>query len=95
MKQELIARGRAAHRRRSSRVDRLLIGFARRAAAYKRADLILGDERALAKLFEHGVQIVYSGKAHPRDLAGKALVGKLVDAAKKHPGTSCSSRTTT
>ena len=31
------------------------------------------------------MQIVYSGKAHPRDLAGKALVGKLVDAAKKHP----------
>ncbi len=67
-------------------VDKFLIGFARRAAAYKRADLILGDERALKKLFERGVQIVYSGKAHPRDLAGKALVKKLVDAAKKHPG---------
>jgi len=65
-------------------VDHLVIGFARRAAAYKRADLILGDEAALARLFELGVQIVYSGKAHPRDLAGKALVGKLLAAAKRY-----------
>jgi starch phosphorylase len=64
--------------------DKLVIGFARRAAAYKRADLILGDERVLHRLFEQGVQIVYAGKAHPRDLAGKALVGKLLDAAKHH-----------
>ena len=65
--------------------DKLLIGFARRAAAYKRADLILGDDRSLDRLFEQGVQIVYSGKAHPRDLSGKALVGRLLDAAKRHP----------
>jgi starch phosphorylase len=64
--------------------DKLLVGFARRAAAYKRADLILGDDKVLKKLFDKGVQIVYSGKAHPRDLEGKALVGKLVDAAKKY-----------
>jgi glycogen phosphorylase len=63
---------------------KLLIGFARRAAAYKRADLILGDEHALTRLFHAGVQIIYAGKAHPRDLAGKALVGKLLDAAKHH-----------
>jgi starch phosphorylase len=66
-------------------MDRLLIGFARRAAAYKRADLILGDEKVLRRLFDAGIQIVYAGKAHPRDLAGKALVSRLVDAAKKHP----------
>ncbi len=65
-------------------LDQLVIGFARRAAAYKRADLILGDERALQRLFGCGVQIIYAGKAHPRDLAGKALVGKLLDAAKHH-----------
>jgi starch phosphorylase len=67
-------------------IDRLVIGFARRAAAYKRADLILGDDKQLKKLFDAGVQILYSGKAHPRDLDGKALVGKLVEAAKKHHG---------
>lgn len=83
MKAELIAevaRRTGAHLAH----DKLLIGFARRAAAYKRADLILGDERALKKLFDHGVQIVYSGKAHPRDLAGKALVGKLLEASRHH-----------
>jgi starch phosphorylase len=64
----------------------LLLGFARRAAAYKRADLILGDDKALRRLFDHGVQLVYSGKAHPRDLAGKSLVGRLVEAVRKHPG---------
>jgi starch phosphorylase len=67
-------------------VDKLVIGFARRAAAYKRVDLILGEERGLQRLFDAGVQIVYSGKAHPRDLAGKALVGKLLQAAKHHTG---------
>ncbi|MBA3391031.1 MAG: alpha-glucan family phosphorylase [Deltaproteobacteria bacterium] len=66
--------------------DKLLIGFARRAATYKRADLILNDERALKRLFDRGVQLVYAGKAHPRDLQGKALIGKVVDASKKHPG---------
>jgi starch phosphorylase len=83
MKRELlaeIARQTGVH----FALDKLVIGFARRAAAYKRADLILGDEGALQRLFDHGVQIVYSGKAHPRDLAGKALVGKLVEAAKHH-----------
>lgn len=67
-------------------LNRLVIGFARRAAAYKRADLILSDERHLNKLLARGVQIVYSGKAHPRDAAGKAVVDKLVSAAKTYPG---------
>ncbi|HET7505734.1 MAG TPA: alpha-glucan family phosphorylase, partial [Kofleriaceae bacterium] len=83
MKRELlaeIARRTGAHLVE----DGLVIGFARRAAAYKRADLVLGDEAALQRLFERGVQIVYAGKAHPRDLAGKALVGKLVEASKRY-----------
>jgi len=83
MKSELlaeVARRTGAH----LALDKLVIGFARRAAAYKRADLILGDERALERMFAHGVQIVYSGKAHPRDLDGKALVGRLLEAAKRH-----------
>ena len=66
--------------------DGLIIGFARRAAAYKRADLILGDERGLRRLFDQGVRLVYAGKAHPRDLAGKSLVVRLLEAVKKHPG---------
>jgi starch phosphorylase len=85
MKAELIAEV-AKHAHVALAADRLVIGFARRAAAYKRADLILGDDKVLRRLFDAGVQIVYSGKAHPRDLAGKALVGRLVAAAKSHPG---------
>src|SRR5262245_4518947 len=69
------------------RLDRLLIGFARRAAAYKRADLIVGDEARLARLMaDDRLQIVYSGKAHPRDGGGKHLVMKLVEASKRWPG---------
>lgn len=66
-------------------LDKLVIGFARRAASYKRADLILGDDKALKSLFDRGIQLVYSGKAHPRDTAGKELVSKLLAAAKAHP----------
>src|ERR1043165_8269180 len=51
-----------------------------------RVDLVLGEERGLQRLFDAGMQIVYSGKAHPRDLAGKVLVGKLLQAAKHHTG---------
>ncbi len=85
MKQELIAEI-ALRTNVLLAADKLLVGFARRAATYKRADLILGDEKTLKKLFDKGVQLVYSGKAHPRDLQGKALIGKVVEAAKKHPG---------
>jgi starch phosphorylase len=85
MKDELLAEVRARTGKELAR-DRLVIGFARRAATYKRADLILGDEHGLRRLFDQGVQIVYSGKAHPRDHAGKALVGKLVAAAQHNPG---------
>jgi glycogen phosphorylase len=85
MKHELVTE---IHKRTGAALamDRLLVGFARRAAAYKRADLILGDEKSLHHLFDLGVQIVYSGKAHPRDLAGKSLVSRIVDAAKRYPG---------
>jgi len=84
MKAELLAEI-AARTKVHLSVDRLLIGFARRAATYKRADLLISDEKALKRLFDAGVQIVYAGKAHPRDSQGKALLGRLIDAAKKHP----------
>ena len=83
MKAELIAEVAKRTKVKLS-TDKLLIGFARRAATYKRADLILSDEKALKKLFDAGVQIVYAGKAHPRDVDGKALISKIVAAAKKY-----------
>ncbi|MEZ4402647.1 MAG: alpha-glucan family phosphorylase [Kofleriaceae bacterium] len=65
--------------------DKLIIGFARRAAGYKRADLILGDDAQLGRLLEQA-QIVYAGKAHPRDAVGKALVSRLAAATRRWPG---------
>ncbi len=67
--------------------DGLLIGFARRAAPYKRADLVLGDEARLAALLAGGrAHIVYAGKAHPRDAGGKALVSRIYEASRRWPG---------
>jgi starch phosphorylase len=67
--------------------DHLLVGFARRAAGYKRSDLLLRDETRLAKLLEnHNVRVLFAGKAHPDDASGHDMVTKLVQGARKHPG---------
>jgi starch phosphorylase len=69
--------------------NRFTIGIARRATAYKRNDLILRDtERlaAIARLFG-GIQIVFGGKAHPRDTDGKAMIQHIVGAAHGLSGT--------
>jgi glycogen phosphorylase len=52
------------------------IGFARRATPYKRADLLFHDMARLRALNRSAgpLQIVYAGKAHPRDEGGKALI---------------------
>ncbi len=55
----------------------LTIGFARRFATYKRADLILSDMDRLLRLINHPgrpVQVIFSGKAHPADEPGKRLI---------------------
>jgi starch phosphorylase len=67
--------------------DALLIGFARRAATYKRADLIFRNQEELLPLLESGrIQLVFSGKAHPQDDGGKNMVAKIVALAKELPG---------
>ena len=64
----------------------MIIGFARRATAYKRATLLFRDEARIAPLLESGkLQLVYSGKAHPRDFGGQELVREMVGLAKKYP----------
>lgn len=64
----------------------LTIGFARRAATYKRADLILRNrDRLEALLAERKLQILFSGKAHAADLAGKKILHTLVEFARRHP----------
>ncbi|MBZ9633236.1 alpha-glucan family phosphorylase [Clostridium sp. FP1] len=66
--------------------DKLLIGFSRRAAPYKRSDLIFTKEEIISPLLKSGkVQIVFSGKAHPLDDIGKEIVAKLVRMMKKYP----------
>jgi glycogen phosphorylase len=62
--------------------DVLTIAFARRFATYKRATLLLGDLDRLERLLcdeERPVQVIFSGKAHPRDEGGKALIRRIVE----------------
>jgi starch phosphorylase len=67
--------------------DALTIGFARRAATYKRGDLVLRDPaRFEALLANHRVQFVFAGKSHPDDAAGKAVIEKLAAASRSHQG---------
>ncbi len=60
------------------------IGFARRATGYKRADLILSDLDRLRQIAKNAgaFQIVYAGKAHPRDAGGKEIIKKIFKAKK-------------
>jgi glycogen phosphorylase len=60
----------------------LTIGFARRFATYKRADLVLSDiDRLLAMISDpdRPIQIIFAGKAHPADEPGKALIRKIAN----------------
>jgi starch phosphorylase len=59
----------------------LTIGFARRFATYKRAYLIFKDAERLLKILnnsEHPVQLIFAGKAHPQDQAGKELIKNII-----------------
>lgn len=62
--------------------DVFTIGFARRAAAYKRADLLFTDLARLGAIANRhgGLQIVYAGKAHPQDQEGKEQIRKVFSA---------------
>ncbi len=66
--------------------NKLLIGFSRRAAPYKRSDLIFRDEEHIGPLLESGdIQIVFAGKAHPLDDNGKEIVANLHKMTQKYP----------
>ncbi len=61
--------------------DALTIGFARRFASYKRATLLLQEVARIKAILldEHRpVQVIFSGKAHPRDDAGKELIRQII-----------------
>jgi len=59
----------------------LTIGFARRFATYKRAHLLLQDPERLRSILQsesHPVQLIFAGKAHPRDNEGKMVIQQLI-----------------
>jgi phosphorylase/glycogen(starch) synthase len=63
----------------------MMIGFARRFAPYKRAEMILSDLDRLDRILNHPtrpVHIVFAGKAHPNDNMGKDLIKKVISVCK-------------
>jgi starch phosphorylase len=80
-KQELLAYVNA---QTNSGLDRdiLTLGFARRAATYKRADMFFSDLERLRRLAREvgPLQIIYAGKAHPKDGPGKDLIRRIFQA---------------
>ncbi|MFH1175813.1 MAG: alpha-glucan family phosphorylase, partial [Acidobacteriota bacterium] len=66
--------------------EALTIGFGRRFATYKRATLLLRDPDRLARILNQSgrpVQVIFAGKAHPRDGEGKALIRQIVQLAER------------
>jgi starch phosphorylase len=66
-------------------LDSLTIGFARRFATYKRADLLFHDFdrlRAILKNTARPVQILFAGKAHPADKPGQELVRRIWEVSR-------------
>jgi glycogen phosphorylase len=63
----------------------LTIGFARRASTYKRADLLFHDAERLQAISRNigPIQLVYGGKAHPRDEGGKNLIRNVFGGASR------------
>ena len=65
--------------------DALTIGFARRFTTYKRATLVLRDMDRLRRLLtdeKRPVQLIFSGKAHPKDEAGKELIRQITEVSR-------------
>ena len=65
--------------------DTLTIGFARRATAYKRADLVFFDIDKLVNISKNAgnIQFIYAGKAHFKDWSGKELIKKITSISKQ------------
>ncbi|UJX42485.1 alpha-glucan family phosphorylase [Desulfovibrio sp. JY] len=85
LRDQLLARGaRRAELQNAEEVldpQTLTIGFARRFATYKRANLLLSDKARLLKILsntDHPVQFIFAGKAHPHDNEGKKIIQELV-----------------
>ena len=66
--------------------EALTIGFARRFATYKRGNLIFKDIERLAAILngkDRPVQLLFAGKAHPKDAGGKQLIAEILKHARR------------
>ena len=66
--------------------EALTIGFARRFVAYKRGDLLLRDAERLVRLLnstDRPVQIIFAGKAHPKDNSGKEIIRHIIHSSSQ------------
>lgn len=64
----------------------LTIGFARRFATYKRANLIFSNIERLKRIVsnpDHPIQFIFAGKAHPNDQGGKDLIHRIIEISKQ------------
>jgi starch phosphorylase len=64
------------------------IGFARRQTAYKRPDMLISDPNRLTQIAEKAgpIQIIYAGKAHPKDVSGRDAIKKIFEIMKTIQG---------
>ncbi|MBD3221484.1 alpha-glucan family phosphorylase [bacterium] len=90
LRQQLESRGASRSNIKAAREvldpEALTLGFARRFATYKRATLILSDPERLDQILnnpDRPVQIIFAGKAHPRDHGGKELIRQIVHLAQQ------------
>jgi starch phosphorylase len=64
--------------------DVLTLGFARRAAMYKRAELLFSDVKRFVEVVgDHKIQLIFAGKAHPNDDGGKGVLQRIRKTAKE------------
>jgi starch phosphorylase len=66
--------------------ETLTIGFARRFATYKRASLLFADIERLEKIATGRIQVIYAGKAHPKDEGGKKLIEEIISYSQQLKG---------
>jgi starch phosphorylase len=68
--------------------DTLTLGFARRMTSYKRPTFVFSDIERLKKIAKRngGLQMVFSGKAHPEDVKGKSIIKDILSIKKALKG---------
>lgn len=66
--------------------EHIIVGFARRVIAYKRADLIFQDIPRFERLInDYHLQIIFSGKTHPKDHGSKDILMRLYEMSRRYP----------